>query len=438
MEKVSSQKEIEQKLFSLPRYGKSPHLGRMKTLLSLLGHPEKAFPSILIGGTNGKGSVAALCQAILSAAGYRVGLYTSPHLYSFCERYRLGERKVSKKEFLQIFPTLWKAVQKVSLAEEPPSGFEAFTALAFLLFSHWKVDIAVLEVGIGGRLDPTNLSQPVVTVITNIGDDHKDLLGESERERLWEKAGILRKGVPLFSGVEGELRGDLEAIAEEKGSFLYLLGRDFQGKVLSRRWEGQEVEVTLFSGEKIQVFTPLLGDFQRDNLAIAVNVCKSLEQHGFSIPLSAIQKGCERVSWPGRLEVLSFSPLVVVDCAHNLSGVQALCHSLQKMGEPKKWKLLVGISEDKPYRAMLEALRPLGREMICSEASYRALSAKVLADTASDLGFFAKEMPCLQEAFEAISLTPQEGLLITGGLFFAAEARKILGKTSLTILGLIH
>ncbi|RME86764.1 MAG: hypothetical protein D6785_02825 [Planctomycetota bacterium] len=417
-----------EKLYHLPRYGKSLTLDRMSLLLEKLGNPQKKFPAILIGGTNGKGSVASFCHSILYHSEYHAGLFTSPHFYDVRERFKIGNRLISKQEFCSIMEILWPAVKELQKEDMCPSGFEAFTAIAFLAFARAHIQIAVLEVGLGGRFDPTSLAKKIAAVITNIGEDHIPLLGETKEELLLEKLGITEGGIPLFSGEKDELlKKIIMDVGEKKGFPVYFWGDDFSGDILVTSLKGQCLRITTPFYDYDHLFCPLLGYYQVENLATALSLIDYLRRFkGYLFSLTCIEKGIKRTDWPGRIEILSTEPLVIVDAAHNPPGMERMVESVKDIIQGKKTLIVAGFSADKPYGQMLDSLHHLQGDFIFTQASYRGAPIENLKEVALKKGFQGCWTSSLEEAFQVVKakIPDYQALLICGGLFLAAEARQ--------------
>jgi len=324
-------------------------LERVALALKNLGDPHERFASVHIAGTNGKGSVAAMLHAVLSAAGYRVGLYTSPHLVSFTERIRVGATEIAEDDVVALAREIRTAatVRGIEL-----TFFEFVTVMAFLHFARCRVDLAVVEVGLGGRLDATNVLDPAAAVVTTIGLDHQEFLGDTIESIAREKAGIIKPGRPVIVGnVSDQARAVLAATAAEVGAPALWLGRDFCGSATSRfRYSGCGAEFD-------DLVLPLRGRHQRDNAAIAIAAAMQLRNR-FVIPDAAIRRGISEVRWPGRLDVVQTHPLVVVDGAHNVDGVSALVNELPNITGGRDVHLLFGVMRDKRWQPMVEVLGP--------------------------------------------------------------------------------
>ena len=325
-------------------------LERVALALKALGDPHKAFAAVLIAGTNGKGSVAAMLHSIFLAAGYRVGLYTSPHLVHFTERIRIGAEEVAPGEVVQLVHAVRAAatVRGIDL-----TFFEFVTVMAFLHFARCGVDLAVVEVGLGGRLDATNTLNPEVTVITNIGLDHTEFLGTTLASVAGEKAGLIKPGRPVIVGtVAAEAREVLARTAAARGARAYWYGRDYA--VVGERpfgFTGMGCEISALT-------VPLRGAHQRENAAIAVAAALQL-RHAFGFSNDALRRGLAAVRWPGRLEIVQASPLVVLDGAHNADGINVVVRELPDIVGERRVHLLFAVMRDKVWPPMVGALAPM-------------------------------------------------------------------------------
>ena len=293
-------------------------LSRVEQLLAAVGNPHTRFPAVHIAGTKGKGSAAALCEACLRAAGYRTGLYTSPHLHTFRERIQVAGRKIAREEVVALVE------EAQPLIERTPgvTYFEAITVIGFLYFARSEVNVAVVEVGLGGRLDATNVLTPEVSVITSLSLDHTYLLGETLAKIAYEKAGIIKPGVPVVSAPQrAEAIQVLEAVSRERKAPLIEIGRDWDYEPGPVNLDGQRFTVRHTAGGDSELdgeyWIPLLGRHQLENSASAIAALDVLRRRGFHIPAQAVHEGLRNVHWPGRMEVLSREPLVIGDCAHN-------------------------------------------------------------------------------------------------------------------------
>jgi len=301
-------------LFGLQKHGIKFGLNSTSNMLSKVGSPHRKLRCIHIAGTNGKGSTAAMLSCILKEHGLKVGLYTSPHLVRFTERFKVNDREVAPTRILEVFET----IRNILDDREPPTFFEVTTAMAFLYFEQEKVEWAVIETGMGGRLDATNVIEPRLSIITNVSFDHQEYLGVTLSAIAREKAGIIKNGVPVVSGAGQPLvQGILKATSYRMGAPVYLLGKDFRVRRtgnghflyqgLKRRWSSLKVNLS--------------GPHQVQNAGIALAALEVLERKGeISINTAAVEQGLESVSWPARLEMLQKDPMIVLDGAHNVHG----------------------------------------------------------------------------------------------------------------------
>lgn len=328
-------------------------LERVELALERLGQPHRRYPSVHIAGTNGKGSVAAMTHAMLSAAGYRVGLYTSPHLVQFTERIRVGDCDIAAAEVAELVTTIRSQVTSRGI---DLTFFEFTTVMAFVHFAAEKVDAAVVEVGLGGRLDATNVIDPAVTVVTTIGFDHETYLGHTIPAIASEKGGIIKPGRPVVLGrVAPEAGAVLSAIARDRHSPLYAMGRDFHI---------ERGALPTYSGVRHRwpdLRLSLRGEFQHDNAATALAAIELLAP-GFAVPEAAVRQGLATVQWPGRFEVVGTSPLIIFDGAHNPAGTAALIHEAVPLLHGRYVRLIFAAMEDKQWLAMARTLAPLAHE----------------------------------------------------------------------------
>jgi dihydrofolate synthase/folylpolyglutamate synthase len=340
-------------------------LDRMRSLMAQLGDPHRRLRIVHVAGSKGKGSTAAMLAAVLSGSGYRTGLFTSPHLCRVEERFQVDGRPIPAEELNDLLAEVRGCVQSASRAGlSLPTFFEVATALGFLYLVRRGVEAAVLEVGLGGRLDSTNVCDPEVAVITSISYDHTKLLGSRLTSIAREKAGIIKPGRPVVSGVVApEARAVIEQSAKKRGALLRQLGADFRyryqpGFVGSDTIRKPRVEVTTWERRWPELELNLLGEHQAANASVAVACVEQLRAQGWDIPDAAVAKGLGEVVWPARMEVVSRQPLVVLDCAHNVASAAALVETLQSSFPPGRRLLLFAGSSDKDIPGMFRVLAP--------------------------------------------------------------------------------
>lgn len=361
-------------------------LDRTAAALRAVGAPQQRFSSIHIAGTNGKGSTAAFLHAVLGAAGYRVGLFTSPHLIDFCERIRLGARRISPQEVVDGVAAIRERLEPSGIHLTP---FETMTVLAFDAFARAGVDVAVVEVGLGGRLDATNVLTPLASVITGIGLDHQQYLGDSLADIAREKGGIIKPRVPVVLGpLDPDSRAILTGIARTSDSPVCIYGRDFR---LEDEEPAGDPAASVYRGPqfgRLRLRPGLAGRFQARNAALAV-ACLETVRPAFPVSPAQVRAGVQAVDWPGRLHVVSTQPLVILDGAHNLQAVDTLLSELPRLAAGRRLRFLFGSMHDKDWRPMLAAVERAAAEVVVTavaqpraedpETLYAALSGTVPA-----------------------------------------------------------
>jgi dihydrofolate synthase/folylpolyglutamate synthase len=415
-------------------------LERMSALLDLCGHPELDIPAVHIAGTKGKGSTAAMTAAMLQAAGYRTGLFISPHVHRFEERMTVNGEGPTPAELAELYTEVHQLVQRLEDRgpDWSPTFFEVTTTLAWLFFARRGAELAVLEVGLGGRLDATNVCRPLVTVVTSISHDHTHLLGETLEQIAREKAGIIKTGVPVVSGVREEpARGVIGAVARERGAALLQLGDDL---CLSELSYAASPDADGLPRAKLNVATPwrvhagveapLPGRHQACNAALALAAVDSLAAGGFPVAPEAIRAGLAAVDWPLRIEVLGRRPLVVADAAHNEASIAAMLATLRGLAVRRR-VLVFGASRDKHVDDMLRLINGEFDDVVLTQyaGNPRALSARDLAVRAGSAGLtgFRVESSARAAWDLATSLAAPEDLICaTGSLFLAAELRELI------------
>lgn len=407
-------------------------LDRLQELLHRLDNPHQPYPSLLIAGTKGKGSTAAMCETILRAAGYYTGLYTSPHLHSFRERIRLGGE-------LMPAEMLVKLLNRHRAAFENTPGlttFELITALAFLAFAEAKIEVAVIEVGLGGRLDATNSVNPVVAVITPISYDHMQILGDTLTLIAREKAGIIRPGALVISAPQvDEARQTIEAVCQNQAAHLKPVDRVFKWTIKQTSLEGQTFRLTGHPFRETEAddaatdyWLPLIGEHQVINAMTAMAAVAGFsERTGLAVSPEAVKTGLATVRWPGRLEVLHRRPYLVVDSAMNGDSAEKLAQALRSYFPAQTVTFIFGVSYDHPVKDMLRALLPLARQIFVVASNHpRAEQPANLVEMVAELGQQAIPMPDVPQALAHVwaKTQPDELVCVTGSLFLAADARE--------------
>jgi dihydrofolate synthase/folylpolyglutamate synthase len=411
-------------VFDLQKFGIKFGLSSTLDLLARLQIPYQAGRYLHIAGTNGKGSVAAMLSAVLARAGYPVSLFTSPHLVDFTERFRLGDRDISPLRLLALINEVRAAVDE----GEPPTFFEFATAMAFLYSFQEGADPIILETGMGGRLDATNIVQPLVAVITNINRDHQEHLGAGLAAIAGEKAGIIKPGTPLVTHARQKLVLDLfRERCRQLGAPLYLGGRDFK----TRGGPAGRFSYQGLNQRLDHLFLALTGRHQYRNAAVALAVIELLGREGFTIPQGAIREGLKQTRWPGRLEVVAQDPRVLLDGAHNPAAALTLAQSLRHYRGNGRLILVMGVMADKDVDAILGRLLPLAQTVIFTKPQYfRAAATEDLARRAGAFNHLAViEVPQVAAAVaRAQSLAgPRDRIVVTGSLYTVGEAKEYFG-----------
>ncbi|MEW6570956.1 MAG: folylpolyglutamate synthase/dihydrofolate synthase family protein [Nitrospirota bacterium] len=453
-------------LYNLQKYGIKFGLENITRLMSHFGNPHKAFLSIHIAGTNGKGSTAAAVSSVLQAAGCKVGLFTSPHLVNFTERIRVNGEEISEEEVIGLAGEVKKAVENMD--NFSPTFFEVVTTIAMLYFEREKVDIAVIEVGMGGRLDATSIISPEVSVITHVSYDHEDFLGRSLKEIAYEKAGIVKHGIPVVTAAqEAEAEEIITAVSREKKSPLYKYGRDFEGILKSSDTHGLVFSYSDRSGKRNfrDLFMPLAGEHQLINSCLAIKTATIVIEKYYESSLFSrenpifreregteraiapddrqsfiyqkIKEGLKNLLWRGRLELVGGRIPILLDGAHNPAAAIVLSKSLKEiyMKRYKKLIMVLGIMSDKDIKGIMQPLLPLASDIILTSPAYeRAAPPAKLAEIAKSLGIFNPiVVPGVKDSIEIAEIkalsTPGSSLIVISGSFYTiGEAKEILGS----------
>ncbi len=403
-------------------------LSRVERLLDMVGNPHRLYPSVHVAGTKGKGSTSAMMESVLRAAGYRTGFYTSPHLHTFRERIRIGTNLISREEVVSLVEEFRPLIARIPGI----TTFEAITAIAFTSFARQKIDVLVAEVGLGGRLDATNVIRPEVAVITSLSLDHTYLLGNTLPEIAAEKAGIIKGGIPVVTAPQRpEALAVIEETARTLQAPLTVVGRDWVWEPGPFDLKGQFFAVRRVGDGRDDLageyWIPLLGRHQLENGTTALAALQILLERGFRLSRAAAQEGLRTVEWPGRLEILSTDPLVVADCAHNPYSTEVLREALREYFPGHRWVLIFGASADKDIPGMLRALLPITGYLIVTRSDHpRSATPVELADIAASVGGGAEIAVNIRRAFQrALTLLkPDTGILVTGSIFLVAEARE--------------
>lgn len=407
-------------------------LARMRHLLAHLGDPQKHFPSVLVAGTKGKGSTAVMIAEILQRAGLRTGLTVKPHLVDYRERIRIDGEWIPPDDVAALVEAVRPAVEA---SRELPWGratyVETTVAMAFLYFLRRRVDLAVVEVGIGGRLDATNVLEPLVSVITPISYDHTELLGSTLTQIAREKAGIIRvMGRVVSAPQPGEAGKVIAEVCAARRAPLTLVGRDVEVRIRGASLDGLRAEILGTRG-RYEVHVPLLGRHQAANAATAVAAVERLAEWGIEAPAEAVRRGLAAVRWPARVELIGRRPYVLVDVGHNPASMAALCATLQELLGGRRMVLVFGMLATKDYRTVTAMVAPLADLVITTAPdNAHALSAASLADEVRRHTPRVTPVDDRREALErGLALTgPDDLLVVTGSFYLVGEAREWLAR----------
>ena len=409
-------------MYGLRRFGIKLGLSTIRKILAGLGNPQNSFACIHVAGTNGKGSVASSLASILTRAGYKTGLYTSPHLVDFNERIQVNGRPISNNRVVESY----RAIKKVHAGDREPTFFEFSTVMAFHEFARQKVDWAIIETGMGGRLDATNIVRPRLSIITNISLEHRDYLGNTLAQISGEKAGIIKYRTPVITGIrQKKALSVVEEKAVEKSAPLYRFGKDFK---VRRNASGT------FSYYGIKetwhhMKTGLIGRHQADNASLVLAACEIIQKRAPKISPEVIRAGLLENQWPGRLEVVSENPTLILDGAHNFIAARNLGRFLSRNYADRNITMIIGILDDKPYKAMLNCLLPPASRVILTRARInRAMEPEQLESIAKSSCPAVSIIPDVKQALkQAIkAAAPDDVICVAGSLYVVGEAKEAL------------
>jgi dihydrofolate synthase/folylpolyglutamate synthase len=416
-------------LLGLEHMGVKLGLENVEELLKRLGDPQDEFRSVHIAGSNGKGSVSAMLASILREQGYRTGLYTSPHMVDFKERIQIDGRMIGESELARLATEVrgqWEEMLRTT--GQMPTFFEATTAITFLHFADLGVEEGVIEVGMGGRLDATNVIMPDCTIITNISMEHMQYLGDNLRSIAEEKAGIIKSGVAVVTAVQqAEVLDVIHKVASAKGAAVRVVGREVSFDLISSTLDGTVVEIGNLTSP---VILPLLGGYQAVNAATASMAADELDKKGVRVEEQAIVNGLQKVQWPGRLELIRRRPMVILDASHTPDGAQRIASDIAELFG-RELTLVIGVLSDKDLDGVVGPFaRICSRAIATSPATERAYPADVVAKC---LRGYLRNVEVEAEITHAMQLatelTPLDGaILITGSIYTIGEARTWLGS----------
>ena len=405
------------------------NLDRMVRLMDLMGNPHRRYGIVHIAGTKGKGSTSAMIANILRAAGYRVGLYTSPHLHEYTERFRVNGRPISKAELVRQV----QAIKPFAAQVDEITTFELTTAIGFQVFAEKQVDLAVVEVGLGGRLDATNVVYPLVSVITSLSMDHINILGDTIEKIAAEKGGIIKPGrptilAPQWSDSAAEV---IAGICMNQNSHLIRVGREVTYRAASHG-EGEQTLILRNKDFAEHEFTiPLLGSHQVENAATAYAAINLLRDQGKAIPDKAIESGFRNVKWEGRFEIFQKAPTIILDSAHNQDSCRRLRETLQTYYPGRQVTLLFGASEDKDILGMFQELLPIVDHLVVTRSSHpRAMESNILVELAGEFNMIAALTDSIEDGIEEVLRKANYDtiIVVTGSIFVVAAVKEILQR----------
>jgi dihydrofolate synthase/folylpolyglutamate synthase len=395
-------------------------LDRISKILETFDNPHKNLTCITIAGTNGKGSVAALVASILGAAGFKVGLYTSPHLINISERIRVNGEEISPSDLSRLIMEIKGKASKI--LTEQPTYFEVLTAVAFLYFHEKQVHYAVLEVGMGGRFDATNIANPIASVITNIHLDHTKYLGDNIDSIAYEKAGVIKFGVPVVTGADGSALRVISTVAQKQSARLLRIGRDFSSNsknITYFNYNGHSFNLT-----NLQLSLP--GLYQINNATLAIATIETLYEHfGIDINEKSLRMGLSTATWEGRMETLRLNPPLILDGAHNPSAAHALGSSLMHAYPDKKFLFLIGMLADKDHENYLKELSPIAEGIIITEVpSERHMPSEDLANISRRYVDSVRVINDPEMAFIELKRHDSTPACVTGSLYLIGAVKK--------------
>jgi dihydrofolate synthase/folylpolyglutamate synthase len=404
-------------LYGLQKYGVKFGLSKTSNIMKKMGNPHKGQNYIHIAGTNGKGSVSAMVESVLMRSGLKVGFYSSPHLVRFTERFRINRKEISKKKVIE----LTEEIKGIINPAEPPTYFEVTTAMALAYFARENTDIAIMEVGMGGRLDATNIIKPLVSAITNISLEHQFFLGNTLVEIAGEKAGIIKKGINTISAAtQPKVSRLFREVCEERKAPFFQVGKDV-------RYRSSDNGFNYYGlNRRIRdINLTLKGEFQHRNTALAIGILELLEKKGYRFEDQDIKAGVEETTWTGRIQVLAERPLIVVDGAHNPGASRALVEAVKKDFSYKRLILVLGVMKDKDIGSIVREIAGMADHIVCSSPEYfRSATPEDLYKIVSTYNKNTEMIKTLPEAIKKAKKIARSDdmILITGSLFTVGEA----------------
>jgi dihydrofolate synthase/folylpolyglutamate synthase len=419
-------------LCSFEKYGWILGLERITVLLEQLGNPHQGLRVIHVAGTNGKGSVCKYLSAILQKTGYRVGLYLSPHVERFSERIVINNQEISQQDFAGLVSQVRPIVEAMKKQDTSPTFFEIVTALAFLHFKQCSVDYAVVEVGLGGRFDATNVVNPLVSVITNISLEHTDILGKDIGLIASEKAGIIKDHVPVVCGATHKAREVIEQVASQRNALVTWIDHTMWMRTSSEK--GYQEFIVQGALKDYTVQTSMLGRHQGENITLAIATVEQLQMDGVYMTDSDIQDGIKAATHPGRMEIISAKPLLLLDGAHNPAGMSMLAKTVQEDFSNHRCVIVLGVLKDKDLKTMVSTIVPIADVIIVTKSGNpRAVDPVVLKEMITTIDsdktvFVEDSIPRAIDHAKRIA-RPKDLICVTGSLFTVGEAREYILHT---------
>ncbi len=428
--KKDAYRECLDKIYKLGRFGIKLELDTILNILKFLNSPQKNYHIVHVAGTNGKGSTATYIASILQKAGFKTGLYTSPHLVDFNERITVNGEMITNAQVVSAY----NAVHSVDIGKRKATFFEIATAMGYYHFSQENVDWAVIETGMGGRFDATNVAKPQVSVITNLSIEHTEYLGNTIKALAYEKGGIIKQGIPVITGVSQPSGiSVLKQIAKDNDAGLYQYKKDFS----IRKTPGENTYSYSGLGKTFKkLIKPLPGDHQKENLSLALATCELIfkkfksDDKRYALNVELVKEGLSIAKWPGRLEQVIDEPQVIIDGAHNLQAAKVLGKYLSSRLKDKKLTLVLGILDDKPYDKMLQSLVPCADNIVITKAKIdRSLEPEALKKAVQNIS--KAPVNIIEDVKDAVihvleNSNKEDAVCIAGSLYVAGEAREAL------------
>ncbi|MBK1809289.1 bifunctional folylpolyglutamate synthase/dihydrofolate synthase [Clostridium sp. YIM B02505] len=413
------------------KFGSNYGLERTEKLLELLGSPHKKLKAIHIAGTNGKGSTTSMITSILIEAGYKVGMYTSPYIEEFEERIQINKNNIPKSDLAKVVTEVKVAVDEViRLGYDSPTEFEIITAAMFKYFHDENVDYAVVEVGLGGRLDSTNVVTPILSVITSISFDHMNILGDTLEKIAYEKSGIIKENIPVVVyPLVDEAMKVIEKVANERDSRIYKVSNQWAELIEPKAGDNSQRVLITTDKESYNIKLSLLGKHQLLNCTVAIKAIETLNEIGVFIEKQHILSALTKVTWSGRMEVMNSSPLVVIDGAHNIDGITKLVDSITTYFNYDKLKVIVGILADKQVEAMVDKISTVADSAIVTTPhNDRAEASTVIKELLDKKGIQTEIVEDYRASFiKAFSTSQKDDLiLVCGSLYMIGDMRKTI------------